>query len=115
MDVCVKPGYFRDQVHQHLIKLFSNQLLSYGNYGFFHPDNFTFGQPLYVSKIYEKAMQVEGVASVELRHFQRRGVKGKQYLRQGLITAGFNEIFRLDNDPNFPENGWITFNLSGGL
>ena len=53
MDVCVAPNYFRDIVKRELMELFSNSDLPDGRTGFFHPDNFTFGQPVYLSKVYE--------------------------------------------------------------
>ena len=54
--VCVKPGYLRSQVKQELLRLFSTRDLPDGRRGFFHPDNFTFGQPLYLAQIYQAAM-----------------------------------------------------------
>ncbi|MCX6047550.1 MAG: putative baseplate assembly protein, partial [Chloroflexi bacterium] len=83
--------------------------------GFFHPDNFTFGQPLYVSQLYETALQVAGVDSMEIQKLQRFGQTAQQALQNGLLTVGSFEVIRLDNDPNFPENGKIDFVMRGGV
>jgi hypothetical protein len=114
--VCVKPGYFRSDVKQTLLRVFGrNDLPGGAGPGFFNPDNFTFGQPVYLSKIYEAAMKVAGVASVEAVRFQRYGkVAGTEFDDAKLKPASL-EILRLDNDPNFPENGRIDFEMQGGL
>jgi Baseplate J-like protein len=125
LHVCVQPGYFRGQVKQRLLKVFSNQNLGDGTRGFFHPDLFTFGQPVYLSQIYQTAMAVDGVAWVEVTTFQRwgkapnlqldNGVLVNQDIKNGALTADRLEVLRLDNDPNVPENGRIDFEMVGGL
>jgi len=123
--VCVQPGQFRGQIKQRLLQVFSNQDLGDGTRGFFHPDRFTFGQPVYLSQIYQTAMAVDGVAWVEATKFQRwgeepnltldNGILVNQDIRNGALAAGRLEVLRLDNDPNFPENGKIEFEMLGGL
>jgi predicted phage baseplate assembly protein len=113
--ICVKPDHFRSDVKQALLRTFSNQTLSDGRRGFFHPDNFTFGQPLYLSRIYEAVLAVDGVDSAEVQKFQRLDKSPQQELVNGLLTVGPFEVIRLDNDPNFPENGKIEFIMDGGL
>jgi hypothetical protein len=109
LTVCVKPGYFRGNIRQSLLKAFSSAT------GFFHPDRFTFGQPLYLSQVFQTAMQVEGVESVEVKVFQRWGKAPAGELKAGKIVPGPFEVLRLDNDPNFPENGKIEFEMLSGL
>ncbi len=115
MNVCVKPGYFRSNVKQSLLSAFSNYGLENGKRGFFHPDNFTFNQPMYLSHIYEAAMEVAGVASVEVNLFRRWGKSSAGEIDKGVLASSALEIIRLDNDPNFPENGKISFSMEGGL
>ncbi|MCL4436299.1 MAG: putative baseplate assembly protein [Thaumarchaeota archaeon] len=112
--VCMKKGYFAGELKEELLKAFSNRVDEDGRKGFFHPDNFTFGQPLYLSRIYEAAMEVEGVASVNVTVFQRWGKSSYGEIDDGVINVEKQEIIRLDNDPNFAENGKIEFNLRGG-
>ena len=113
--VCVKAGYFRSDVIQALLRAFSNRTLPDGRRGFFHPDNFTFGQPLYLSRVYERALAVDGVESLEVRTFRRRGGRPQQEPPNGVLTVGPYETIRLDNDPNYPENGTLNFIMCGGL
>ncbi len=113
--ICVKNGYFRSNIKQSLLKAFSSYDLSNGERGFFHPDNFTFGQPLYLAQIYKTAMAVEGVDSVRVLKFKRWGKVDAGELAAEECKPGSFEILRLDNDPNYPENGKIEFDMQGGL
>ncbi|MGE5602911.1 MAG: putative baseplate assembly protein, partial [Nitrososphaerales archaeon] len=120
LSVCVKDGYFRADVKQALLRTFSAQAgsgVSSGPNarGFFHPDNFTFGQALYLSQVYRAALAVDGVASVSAVRFQRWGQVPNGELAAGELAVGPFEVVRLDNDPNFPENGKIEFVVEGGL
>ena len=115
MMVCVKPGYFRANVKEALLDAFSNRDFPGGRRGFFHLDNFTFGQSVYLSALYETAVSVAGVASVEVTRFQRWGKLSNQELDNAVLTPGEFEIVRLDNDRNFPENGKLQFTMGGGM
>jgi hypothetical protein len=120
--VCIKPGYYRGQVKADLLKIFNSLDLPGGRRGFFHPDNFTFGQTLYLSRMIALAMQVPGVQWVDAEdapgtpnHFRRWGQSANGEFDAGKITFGRLEIARLDNDPSRPENGKIDFIMEGGL
>ena len=114
-NVCVKPGYFRSKTKEDLLMHFSRHDLPDGTRGFFHPDNFTFGQPVYLSAIYQRALQNVGIASIEVRKFQRWAKNANHETETGRMELVDLEIIRLDNDPNFPENGKIEFMMYGGL
>jgi len=113
--ICVKADFFRSDVKQALLQTFSTRTLPDGRRGFFHPDNFTFGQSLYLSRVYEAALTVAGVESVEVQTFQRWGKNPQGELAAEVLTVGPYEVVQLDNDPNFPENGKIDFRVEGGL
>ena len=128
--ISVAPGYFHATVQRALLEIFSTGDLPDGRRGFFHPDNYTFGQPVYLSQVVATAMQVPGVAAVldlgtgsklsfqTLRtrtRFQRWGHQPRGELAAGVIETAPTEIVRLDNDPNQPENGRIRFFMEGGL
>ncbi|MEA5593273.1 putative baseplate assembly protein [Rivularia sp. UHCC 0363] len=115
MTVHLLPDYFRSSVKTALLEIFSGSVLSNGQLGFFHPDRFTFGQPVYLSQIVTTAMQITGIRSVELTKFQRWGELPNGELENGQINFGSLEIARVDNNPNAPEYGRIVFNLEGGL
>lgn len=106
--VCIKPGYFFSDIEQALLDVFSNRRLPDGRRGFFHPDNLTFGQAVYVSSLIATAQTVPGVDSVSITRFQRQRIDSDEALKSGQLTLGRLEIARLDNDPNFPERGSFT-------
>jgi len=108
--VCVRPEYFRTDVEQALLDTLSNR-----GSGFFSPDRFTFGQPLYLSEIDRAAMAVPGVSFVEITAAHRFGRAPAGELEAGVITAGALEVIRLDNDPSLPERGQLHLELQGGL
>jgi predicted phage baseplate assembly protein len=105
MTVCVAPGYSRSDVKIALLEAFSRWDLPDGRRGFFHPDNFTFGQTVYLSRIITTAMKVQGVQWVDM----------DDRYQEGQISMGRLEIARLDNDLNRPENGRIEFYMEGAL
>ncbi|MBS1912847.1 MAG: putative baseplate assembly protein [Bacteroidetes bacterium] len=115
MEVCVKEGYYRAPVKTALLKLFSNRMLANGTLGFFHPDNLTFNQPIYLSAMITAAADVPGVKWVTMKRFQRWGRRPNGELDAGIIQIGRLEIARLDNDPSAPENGRIDITMKGGL
>ncbi|MBI2207274.1 MAG: putative baseplate assembly protein [Candidatus Rokubacteria bacterium] len=114
MFVCVKPDHLRRRVYDALADAFSSRTLPDGRRGFFHPDNFTFGQPVQLSRLYAAAHAVPGVASVRITKLQRQGVDDPGALDDGEIVLGPLEIARLDNDPNFPEHGVLALDVQGG-
>ena len=114
MLICVLPGYLRGHVKAVLLDLFSNRTLPDGSKGFFHPDNLTFGEGIFMSRLVASAQAVEGVESVRVVRFQRLNELANQELENGVLPLGPFEIARLDNDPNFPENGKLILDVRGG-
>lgn len=114
MTVQVKPTSFRQTVADALMDVFSNRVLPGGQRGIFYTDNYTFGQPVYLSALYAAAQAVEGIDSVEITTFQRQGFPSQQGLSDGELVMDWLEIARLDNDPNFPEHGILHLNVEGG-
>jgi hypothetical protein len=113
--VNVKPDYLASDVKLALREIFSNRDLGGGRRGYFHPDNFTFEQNVYLSHLTTVAMKVPGVMWVKPSKFQRWGVPPQDEIELGVVKIGGLEIARLDNDPSFPENGMIDFIMGGGL
>jgi hypothetical protein len=112
--ICVNQHYFKNDVKKALLQVFSNKLLPDGTRGIFHPDNFSFGQTVYLSRLYAAAQKVQGVDSVKITKFQRQGIDDVLAMSEGKMLFGRLEIARLDNDPNFPEHGVLKFNMQGG-
>jgi hypothetical protein len=114
MQVRVRSTYFRSDVKAALLEVFSNRRRPDGQRGVFHPDNWSFGQPVYLSRLYTTAYAVPGVASVSITTLQRQGQPDSRPLEEGKLSLQRLEIARLDNDPNFPERGVLRLQLEGG-
>lgn len=114
LHVCVKPDHFRSDVKRALHELFSNRVLRDSRRGLFHPDNFSFGESVYLSRLYAAAHDVPGVLSVQIKAFRRQGSNDVLALQEGRIRLGRLEIARLDNDPNYPERGVLNLEMHGG-
>jgi predicted phage baseplate assembly protein len=114
MTVCARPQYLRGHVEAELAEVFSNRVLQDGSLGFFHPDNLSFGDGVYLSRIIAAAQSVTGVESVTVDKLQRLFENANQELETGVLQLGPLEIARLDNDYNFPENGKLVIKVLGG-
>jgi hypothetical protein len=114
--VCVLPHFDRAHIEAELLDIFSNRRRADGSYGFFHPDNWRFGQSVALSRIVAAAMAVEGIQTVAVTTLQRlNGPDGdRAALDSGLLAVRPGEIIQLDNDPDYPENGKLEFDMGGG-
>lgn len=112
--ICVVPGYLRGHVKAALLDVFCNRMLPDGRLGFFHPDNLTFGEGIYLSKLVAAAQTVPGVESVRVNKLQRLYEPPNDEIENGVLPLGPLEIARLDNDHSFPENGLLTLDVRGG-
>ena len=113
LEVCVAAGYFPERVGQALSTLFHNGLDDDGRPGLFHPDRFSFGDPVFLSPLVAAAQAMPGVASIRVNRFQRSGEPDSDGRADGLLPMSRLEIARLDNDPNFPERGVFNLILRG--
>ncbi len=114
LDVCAAPGHFQADVEEALRRALSSRRIGGGRVGFFHPDNFTFGQSLFESQLYSAVEDVTGVGSAQITTFKRLHRPASGELDQGFIPAERLEILQLNDDPNFPEHGILTLNMQGG-
>ena len=102
-ELCVEPDHFRGDVVEAVRQALSNRVNVDGSRGFFHPDNFTFAQHVYLSQIYAAIEAVQGVLSAFVTIFRRFGKTDNGELASGVLPIGPWEIARLDNDPTFQE------------
>jgi hypothetical protein len=72
------------------------------------------GASVHVSDLVAAAQAVTGVESVEVTRLERLGSGPRDELARGVLPLGSLEVAQVDNDPNFPENGRITFLMRGG-
>ncbi len=112
--LCVLPGYFRGDVLRAAHWALSDDINPDGGKGFFHPDNLSFGQPVYLSRLYQTLKQVSGVESAEVTLLRVYGQDDNGELESGVLPVGPWQIARLDNDPNFQENGVVRLGAGGG-
>ncbi|MEM9490809.1 MAG: putative baseplate assembly protein, partial [Myxococcota bacterium] len=120
--VHVAPEHLRSEVEVVLLAALGNGETSAGKLGFFHPDNFTFGDPVYLSDLVAAAMEVPGVVWLDVddrppkeNRFRRFGESSRGEVGAGQITVGSAEIIRVDNDPTAPYNGRLQLFMEGGL
>lgn len=125
--VCVHHDYWPEDLRRELELEFSDDYTLDGRPGFFHPDLWTFGQPLYMSQLIGRALSVKGVGRVLLASVRRlHGINGpslatitvapedvpKPVVESLRVRA--NEIIQVANDPSHLETGRITFEVLGG-
>lgn len=115
IQICVARGHFRGDVLEAVYRALSNRQFADGSTGFFHASRFAFGQSVYLSRLYAVVEHVEGVESAVVTLFKRYWMIANEELEAGVIPMGPWEIARLDNDPNFQENGVLRLSAVGGL
>jgi predicted phage baseplate assembly protein len=118
VEFCVARGGRASDVQQALRLALSNGELGGGRTGFFHPDNFSFGDHLYLSALFAAVMAVPGVESAQIARLARLHAAEPDRdtatnLRQGFLRVGPGEIVRLDDDRNFPEHGTLVIRPRG--
>jgi hypothetical protein len=114
IQICAKPGYFRGDVAHAVSLALGAGVRRGGQPGLFDPVNFTFGQSVYLSRIYAAVENVAGVESATVTLFKRHGRDAAGELENGSLPIGAWEIARLDNDPSSMENGTLTLTAGGG-
>jgi hypothetical protein len=112
--VCAGEAYWREDVRFVLEQEFSDGWTSDGRRGFFHPDEWTFGQALHRSAIEGRIHRVAGiehVVRITMKRFSapQPGVPGAE-----VLEIGFDEVVLLANDPDHLERGLIRFDVQGG-
>ena len=114
LEVCALPGYDRGHVKAALLGRFGNRAAAGGRRGFFHPDELSFGEAVFLSRIIAAAQSVTGVECVTVTRFQRRFAAPNHEIDNGVLPLASNEIAQLDNDPNHPEHGELQIVVNGG-
>ncbi len=122
--LCAAPDYWPEDVRFILEQEFSSGWTPDGRKGFFHPDLWTFGQPLYASQIIGQAMKVKGVEHIVAQRKKKGSadvisVSIKRWNSPASPTDSFtqinyNEIVQVKNDPDDMNKGFITFEVKGG-
>ncbi len=113
VEFCIESGFFADDVRQEITRVLTGQGAAGAPPPFFGQDNFAFGQPVYLSQLYEAVLAVPGVSAVAVKRFQRWGKTANKELENGVIAVDPLEVVQLANDRNFPENGKLEVTFGG--
>ncbi|HJV59892.1 MAG TPA: putative baseplate assembly protein, partial [Albitalea sp.] len=114
LEVCALPGHERGHVRSALLARFGRGLLPGGQRGFFHPDELSFGESVFLSRIVAAAQGVAGVECVTVTELHRLFEPPNHEIDNGVLPLASNEIAQLDNDPNHPERGQLQITVRGG-
>ena len=113
VEFCTASGFRPTDVQQGILLALSSLDLPGGKKGFFHHGNFTFGDYVFVSQLYPAIMAVPGVDSAQITRLARLhspspDAETSTNLAQGFLQVAADQIVRLDNDRNFPQNGTLS-------
>jgi hypothetical protein len=114
MNICADAGHFQSDVADAVMRVFTTGDLCDGQRGFLNPENFTFGETIYLSPLIAAAQAVEGVSSATVTVFRRMDNPSSDGTAQGFLTMGRLELARCDNDPNRLDHGVFILHLDGG-
>jgi len=110
--LCANPDYWPQDLRFLLEQEFSAGFAPDGRKAFFHPDLWTFGQPLHASQILGRIQQLEGVehvVSIMLKRWNDPGPPADE-----ITSLRPNEIIEVMSDPDHLERGFIFFDVKGG-
>lgn len=112
LNVTLHRGHQWPAVRAALAAALSDQANADGRSGFFQPDQYPFGQTIYLSQVVAAAAAVAGVARVTPTAFQRWREHAARQLHD-YIQMGELELPRLRNDPAQPSHGLLRLRLEG--
>ncbi len=110
--LCINPDYWIEDVRFLLEQEFSEGYTPDGRLAFFHPDRWTFGQPLHASEIIGRMHLIEGVEHVLSVTMKRWNDPSSEV--SDTVAVRVNEIIRVRNAPDHMEDGFMTFDPQGG-
>jgi hypothetical protein len=114
IEVCVDTGWLDGDVEASVLAALSGGSCSAAASAFFFADNFTFGTPLYRSRLEAAIQNAAGVMGVRAIRYRKRGAFNNFRPLPEVITPASNQILRVENDPSWPERGIIKIIAEGG-
>jgi hypothetical protein len=112
--VCAAADYWCEDLRFVLEQEFSEHWTSDGRPGFFHPDQWTFGQTLHRSLIEGRLLAIAGVAHVVSISMKRFASPLPAQLGAEQLPMASDEVLVLANDPDHLERGLLRFTVQGG-
>jgi hypothetical protein len=114
IEVCVDDGWLDGDVEAGVLDRLGSSTRADDSTGFFFADRFTFGTPLYRSRLEAAIQGVPGVAGVHAIAYRQRGTFAGFVDMPEFVLPGPTQILRVDNDPSWPERGTIRVIAEGG-
>jgi hypothetical protein len=114
IEVCVENGWLDGDVEAGVLDALGSATRPRGSTGFFFADRFSFGTPLYRSRLEAAIQNVPGVLGVHAIQYRQRGTFAGFVDLPETVTPGPSQILRVDNDPSRPERGTIRVIAEGG-
>jgi len=110
--LCIHPDYWVEDIREILEQEFSDGYTPDGRLGFFHPDNWTFGQALRESQLIGPIQSIRGVDHILEVKMKRWNSPASG--TAGVVSVRSNEIILVKKDPDHKEHGSIHFDVQGG-
>jgi hypothetical protein len=114
IEVCVDTGWLDGDVEASVLAALSGGGCASASAAFFFADHFTFGTPLYRSRLEAAIQNTGGVMGVRAIRYRKRGAFNNFRHLPEVITPASNQILRVENDPSWPERGIIKIIAEGG-
>jgi Baseplate J-like protein len=114
IEVCVESGWLDSDVEAGVLDRLGSATRAGDSAGFFFADRFTFGTPLYRSRLEAAIQHVPGVAGVHTITYRKRGRFTDFVDLPEVVAPAPMQILRVDNDPSRLERGTIRVIAEGG-
>ena len=114
IEVCAATGWLDGDVEAGVLDRLGPPSRTQNAAGFFFADRFTFGSPLYRSRLEAAIQGVPGVAGVHAITYRQRGTFSGFVDLPEAVSPSTRQILRVDNDPSWPERGTIRVIVEGG-
>jgi hypothetical protein len=115
VEVCAQSGWRNSDVEASVLNVLGSSTRPNDATGFFFADRFTFGTPLYRSRLEAAIQGAPGVLGVHGIQYRQRGSFVNFRALPETITPAPTQILRVDNDPSWPERGTIRVIAEGGV
>ena len=112
--VCARIGWLDGDVEAAVLDRLGSATRPGDATGFFFADRFTFGSPLYRSRLEAAIQGVPGVLGVRAITYRQRGSFAGFADLPEIVAPSTRQILRVDNDPSWPMRGTIRVIVEGG-
>jgi hypothetical protein len=112
LTVCLREDVWPQDIRFAILEELADGFTRDGRLALFHPDNWTFGKPLYESEIAGRLQRIGGVEHIARIRISRWDAASPGDGR--FVEVAANEIISVRNDPDHMERGSIELVLEGG-